>query len=253
MNVLARLLSLRLRAVATLTAVRGQRSPQYRLSRILLLLLAACARCAPIEAMADGVETFRWVFGNGQILPVGVNTNYVSSDLRVEKIPGTNETPYSIARLSLWWNGNNTAYSSSNYGCCLFNISGELGTTATPGIYNVYFSANYSGVDPLPNTNRVDLTNTITLVAVTNVTASTNHIAVGTNKVTLTALMTPVGRRAVGDLGRHGRRWQRFAHHGIVRGVHARFRRRDRHHHRHLRLQLRLVRHQRLCRHLRHR
>ena len=75
---------------------------------------------------------------------------------------------------------------------CLFNISGELGTTATPGIYNVYFSANYSGVDPLPNTNRVDLTNTITLVAVTNVTASTNHIAAGTNKVTLTALMTPV-------------------------------------------------------------
>jgi hypothetical protein len=38
----------------------------------------------------------------------------------------------------------------------------------------------------------VDLTNSVTLVAVTNVTVSTNLLAYGTNPVTLTAQMTPV-------------------------------------------------------------
>ncbi len=186
MSALARLLSPHLHADLTLTVERTRRSPQYPPpSRILLLLLAACALCAPIDAMA--AEQFQFVINNGAgtVLPVGSG-----HDVRWEKIPDTNGAATS-AILTLSWDGDDTLYSSTNELGQPYAISGPF-STAVAGVYSVFASADYSQVTPLPTPSLLQATGSVTFVAVTNVTASTNDIAVGTNTISLTAQMTPV-------------------------------------------------------------
>ena len=123
---------------------------------------------------------------NWTAMPVD-STNTGGFEVQVRTVGGT--SPFSWANLSVWWDANGTKYTSAP-GQGWAGIGGTF-SHETPGEYTFSFKADYSQFTPRPQDD-VNLTQTITLVAVTNITASTNHIAVGTNIVTLTAQMTPV-------------------------------------------------------------
>lgn len=82
-------------------------------------------------------------------------------------------------------------------------VTGANFLTVTPGVFDYTVVVDWSnhylniGLDPADCRTTNVLPAAFTVVAVTNVTASTNHVAVGGDTVTLTAHMTPI---AAGEL-----------------------------------------------------
>ena len=141
----------------------------------------------PRAAQAAEAEAFEWFLGGtGNITAQPVNSLGSGFEVQVRKVYDT--SPWTWATLTLSWDANGTSYAVGN-GPGEAGVSGNFGHD-TPGTYTLSFKADYSQLSPPDNVAEINLTNSITLVAVTNITASTNHIALGTNKVTLTAQTT---------------------------------------------------------------